>query len=147
MMNREDALLEIFERIKADRETLGIKTFKRTPTAPISLSDLPCIFMLEDVDTIVKRSGRGNTGYPAKRVLEVVIELATDKNTDIKALYRDVRRTIFTVRGVVPKVQSSRLADDAFINEARTEGPTGYGLPDVLGMRLVLDLVYTDNGF
>jgi len=146
-MSREDALLEIYERIKADRTVLEVKTFKRTPTAPIQQADLPCIFMLEGIDKITKLSARGNTGYPAQRVLEVVIELVTTEKTDIKALYKLVRSTVFSVKGSNPKVYNSRLVDDAFINENRTEGPIGYGLPDVLGMRLVLDLFYTDNGF
>ena len=103
--------------------------------------------MLEGIDKITKLSARGNTGYPAQRVLEVVIELVTTEKTDIKALYKLVRSTVFSVKGSNPKVYNSRLVDDAFINENRTEGPIGYGLPDVLGMRLVLDLFYTDNGF
>lgn len=145
MINRENGLNEIYERIKANRIILGIKTFKRNPTRPITEEDLPCIFMLEGVDTVLAHSKRTNTGYPVKRALEVTLELVTQLDTDIKTLYTNVRRVVFTKRDSDPVQYSSVIAQNTFINENRTEGPTGYGLPDVLGMRLVLDLVYTDD--
>ena len=139
MINREDGLVEIYNRIKAERVTLGLQAFKRTPTKPIDESYLPCIFMIEGVDDIVTPSARTGTGYPCKRNLEVTLEIVTDKDTNIKQLYTDVRSVVFT-GGVI-------VADNnTFIREIRTEGPTGYGLPDVLGMQLVLVLVYTDAG-
>ena len=147
MQNREDALLEIYERLKANRTVLGIKTFKRTPTSPIIEADLPCIFMSEETDSVLEHSKRNKTGYPAKRVLEVVLEIIVTDATNIKQLYLDMRSVVFTQRGTDPAVFNPVLAQNTFINENRTEGPTGYGLPDVIGMRLVLDLVYTDNGF
>jgi hypothetical protein len=107
--------------------------------------DLPCIIMMEDVDSILKKSSRSTTGYPARRLAEIPIEIVTERTTDIKQLYLKVRKVIFTDRNTLE--YSSLLARDVFINENRTEGPTGYGLPDILGMRLILDLIYTDEGF
>lgn len=147
MINRENGLLEIYERLKANRLALGIKTFKRTPTAPASEADLPCIFMSEETDNVVEHSKRNKTGYPAKRVLEVALEVIATRDTDIKQLFNDIRRVIFTERDSSPVVYTSILTENTFINENRTEGPASYGLPDVIGMRIVLDLVYTDNGF
>lgn len=147
MKNREDGLLEIYERLKVNRVTLGIKTFKRTPTTPIIESDLPCVFMMEGTDSIMEHSKRNSTGYPAKRMLEVTLEIVTSKDTDIKSLFEDIRRVVFTKRNTDPVVYSSILAENTFISESNTEGPTGYGLPDILGMSLVLNLVYIDNGF
>ena len=148
MILREQGLTEIHERLKADRVILGLKTFKRTPTAPVREQDLPCVFMIEGTDNVIAHSKRSRTGYPCKRVLEVVLELVTTKDIDIKQLYNEVRKSVFKKRGgEVPPVYEPILAQNTFINENRTEGPTGYGLQDVLGMRLVLDLVYTDNGF
>lgn len=143
MINRENGLLEIYERIKEDRTIIGLTSFKRTPTNPIQEEDMPCLFMLEGTDNIIKHSSRANTGFPVRRALEVTLELVTIKSTDIKSMYRKLRTSVFTSR--TTGVFNSRVAEDAFINESRTEGPTGYGLPDVLGMSLVLDLVYTDN--
>lgn len=139
--------MEIFERIKDNRVGLGLTTFRRTPTAPIREEDLPCVFMFEESDNIIEHSKRSKTGYPAKRVLEVVLEIVATRDTDVKQLFIELRKTVFKVRESDPPVYNPIVANNTFINENRTEGPTGYGLQDVLGMRLVLDLIYTDNGF
>ena len=95
--------------------------------------------MVEGIDSIVEYSSRTPTGYPARRMLEVTLEIISDKKTDIKTLFREVRSVVFS-GGVV-------VADDkTIIKEVRTEGPTGYGLPGVLGIRLILFLMYKDEG-
>jgi len=153
MENRELGLLEIKARIKADRTSLGLKTFKRTPTDPLKSEDLPCVILLEGTDNIFKRASRNKLGYPAQRDLETIVELVVNKvdTPDIKALFLELRKTIFKVRNEndpnAEPTYSSIIADDVFINENRTEGPVGYGLPDIKVMRLVLDLIYTDGGF
>lgn len=150
MENKELGLLQIKARIAADKTDLGITSFKRTPTEPASMKNLPCIFMLEGTDLIIKKSARGKMGYPCQRLLEVVIELViNNKKTteDIKVLFKKVRETIFKEIGSNPAVYNPVIADNVFINENRQEGPTGYGLPDIEAMRLVLDLIYTDEGF
>jgi len=146
--NREDALLELFERIKANYIDLGLVSFKRTPTVPIDDEDMPCLFMMEGTDNIIEHSSKNNSGYPVRRALEVTLELVTAKSFDIKAAVKDLRRVVFTERGTDPAVFNAKLVPKGrvgFIQENRTDGPTGYGLPNILGMSLVLDLVYTDN--
>lgn len=139
MQRREEGLLEVYNRILNAKDVLGLKGFKRTPTSPVTEQYLPCIFMIEGVDEVVTHSSRGSSGFPCRRALEVTLEIVTNKDVDIKKLYRDVRSVIFS-EGVI-------VADDnTFIREIRTEGPTGYGLPDVLGMRLVLALSHNDKG-
>jgi hypothetical protein len=105
--------------------------------------------MLEGTDTIIKRASRNNLGYPATRDLEVIIELVVNKKDtpDIKGLFVDLRKAVFTVIDSDPVMQTSIVADNVFIQENRTEGPIGYGLPDIEVMRLVLDLIYIDGGF
>ncbi len=147
MITREEGLQEIFERVKLNRTTLGLKAFKRTPTEPINDNQMPCIFMHEGIDKVVEHSSRHKVSYPVKRVMIVTLELVTNKSTDIKELYRNVRRIVFTQRGTDPPITNPVIANQTFISENRTEGPTGYGLPDVLGMSLVLDMFYIDNGF
>ena len=145
MINRELGLIEIYNRIKARRDIIGVKTFKRVPTDPIQDDDMPCIFMLEEIDNVIKQTNRNNTGYPTQRVLEVILELVTTKDVDIKTMYRNMRQTVFAIIGSDPLRYDARIAQNVFITENRTEGPVGYGLPDILSMRLVLDLVYTDD--
>lgn len=152
MINREEGLIEIYERIKARRDDIGLKTFKRTPTSPVREEMLPCVFMSEDVDNVIEHSKRNKTGYPARRVLEVDLEVIAVREADVKSLYLAVRRAVFMDRNAAwtdndPNSFNPIIAENTFINENRTEGPTGYGLPDVIGMRLVLDLVYVDKGF
>ena len=149
MEKRELGLLEIKERIKADRVSLGITSFKRTPTRPSKSEDLPCIFMLEGIDEIIKRTSRGKLGYPYNRVLEVTLELVVDKNVtpDIKSVFNELRKTVFKTRGSDPAVYGPELLDGVSIFENRAEGPIGYGLPDIKVMRLILDLNYIDGGF
>ena len=139
MLRREEGLQEIYRRIKDNKDALGLKGLKRTPTSPVDEKYLPCVFMIEDTDIILKESSRTSHGYKAQRLLEVTLEMITNKDADVKELYRNVRSSIFE-GGVI-------VADNnTFIREIRTEGPTGYGLPDVLGMRLVLVLSYIDDG-
>ena len=142
--NRELGLLEIYERIKTNRSALGINTFKRTPTRPVQESDLTCVLMIEGNDIIVKKSSRSTTGYPASRLLEVTIEVIAKKEIDVRTITRNLRSVIFTDR--ITGNPSSIIAKNVFINENRTEGPMGFGMPNVVGIRLVLDLVYTDDG-
>ena len=144
--NRELGLVEIYTRIKNARANniLDIDSFKRTPTKPVQKSDLTCILMIEGDDVIIKKSSRSTTGYPAQRLLEVTIEVIGLKTVDIKTITRLLRTVVFTDR--VTNQPSSIVAENVFINENRTEGPMGFGMPNVIGMRLVLDLVYTDNG-
>jgi len=147
MKNKEEGLQEIYERIKANRVLLGVKTFKWIPTSPIQEEDMPCIFLLEGTDNIIKHSGRSTTGFPAQRVAEVTIELVTSGAVDIKALFRKVRQAIFAISDSDPIKYDSRISDKVFFNESRIEGPEGYGLPNVKGMRLILDVVYSDENF
>ena len=149
MYNREAGLLEIKARISAEREQMGLKSFKRTPTRPAQSKDCPCIFMLEGVDDIIKRGSRNQFGYPAQRNLEVIIELVVNKKEtpNIKNLFLELRKSVFKIIDSNPAQYTAKIAENVFINESRTEGPIGYGLPDMKTMRLVLDLIYTDGGF
>jgi len=153
MINRVNAISEIYNRIKANKDFLGLKAFKKNPTAPITESQMPCVFLTEEVDNITHRASRGPTGYPAKRVMELVIELVVNSDSDIMNLYSNLRKVVFSrVGSDIANFDAQIMVDvivaeNTFINENRTEGPIGYGLPDVLGMRLILDLIYDDEGF
>lgn len=148
MENREEALLEIVERIKLKKTELGLISFRRLPNRPSELEDLPCLFMLEGIDRIVKRASRDTLGYPATRVLEIPFEIVVNERSsfDVKVINQGLRRAIFQIRNSDPPEYSSRIAENTFIQENRTEGPTNYGLPDIESMRLIIDLTYIDGG-
>lgn len=157
MNKKEDALVVIRDRIAFVKDSVGLDTFIRNPSKPADSDDMPCIFMIEGVDNITDIVSRTAIPYPCRRTAEVVIELIVQSEeadgtpTDIKQKYRVVRKAIFTDHNTgKPSIHPLEDAPEGkhrvFIRENRTEGPLGYGLPDVLGMRLVLDLYYTDNG-
>ncbi len=137
MVNRDTALTEIYNRIAAARVTLGIVSFKRSPATPIDPAKLPCITMIEGVDEVIQVNSRGASAYPARRLMEVIIELSVSDSVDIMTLYRNTRVTLLS---------NPVLTHNTFISEIRTEGPAGYDIPNVKGIRLVLALVYTDDG-
>lgn len=147
MINKENGLVEIYERIKAKRTDLGLRAFRRNPTKPADPSLLPCLFMIEGEDHITKRSGRSATGYPAKRNAEITIELVVGKDADIKAMYRNLRRFVFMERGSDPVVYNPRVAENVFISELRSNGPSGVGIPDISSMEMILEMTYIDEGF
>lgn len=148
----ELALDEIKLRIKEVKDDMGIKVFKHTPTTPFSKGDLPGLAMLEGNDPIAKWANRSRHGYPAIRQLELILEIIVNKKKtpDIKDLYKKLRKGVFLERTdptITEEIINPIVAEGAFIRENRKEGPIGYGLPDINVMRLVLDLLYTDDGF
>jgi len=134
---RELSIVEVERRVKDARESMGLTTCKRIPTSAITSSHCPAVLIIEGEDLVVKKASRTNSIYPARRNLELVLEIITILGYDIKKLYRDVRSVI---------LQNPVVAENCFIEEIRTEGPNGYDLPDIQGMRLVLSLTYTDSG-
>ena len=134
---REESIVEVEKRIKDARVALGLMTCKRSPTSAINSNHCPAVIIVEGPDNIIKKSSRGTSIYPARRGLELVLEIVTTLGYDVKKLYRDVRSVV---------LQNPVVADNCYIEEIRTEGPDGYDLPDIQGMRLILLLTYTDQG-
>ena len=137
MEKREEGLQVLYEKIKSSRGVLGIKTFRRTPSEGVLHKDLPCVFMTEGPDKIIKYNSRDWLGYPARREVEIVFELITDDAYDIRKFFLDFRRTILT---------SAKVTDNCVIRELRASGPSGYRSPHVIGMNLILGMSYTDHG-
>lgn len=147
MQNRNLGLAEIKTRLAAAYTGIGLKTFKQNPSAPAEIGELPCLFMIEGTDRIQKYSSRGSTGFPATRHMEVILDIVVSTKkapiVDIKTLHSNVRKTVFkTVAGVL----DTKIAPNTYFVEDRTEGPFNYGLPDINAMRLILTLIYTDDG-
>lgn len=147
MIQREAGLEEMYQRLKAVYQEIGIKHFRRNPTKAVGKEKYPALFMDEGVDNIIDPSKRTSHGYPARRACEVIFEINTTSEMDIRALYGDVRKALFTVRETDPPVFSPIIAQNIFFREVRTEGPSGVNVPDVLIMSLVVELIYTDNPF
>lgn len=148
MQKRIDACKEIFNRIKAKKEEIGLKTFKKIPTDQAKQEEMPVCFMLYGPDNIIKRSSRtasaSRKGQGNTRSVEVILELVANKSDDVLDIYRKVRAAVLV--DIYPLKDVAGNPDPTtFMIEDRTEGPVGYGLPDVEAMIFVINLVYLDE--
>jgi len=134
---RENCIVALHNIVKTNAVALGLKRIDRNPSVPVTDVQIPCLFIIEGVDIIKEKSKRNNLGYPAKRQLELTFEIVADATTNIKTLYRNLRDYLLTDTSPV---------DDSYIEEVRTEGPFSYGIPKLLGMRLIISVYYIDNG-
>ena len=149
MKKRVLALAEIKKRIKDQRTTLagGVKSFHTNVQRALREDELPAICLSEGVDEITKRAARNKRGLPCERSVELVVDLVDFTNTG-----RDIRKSIIDIREVIledihPVLEANGTPDfSTSLSELRIEGPFGYGLQDVEGIRLVLGLNYVDNG-
>jgi len=152
---RELGLTKIKQRLIDDKDYLNLKSIKRNSNDPISKDMMNAIFIFEGRDTITEHASRNFIGYPAKRMLEVDIEIITKNDRDgktIKDLYQKVRRAVLCDRIVnsdltITYTPNSILADNTAIRELRTLGAGLYDIPELIGMKLVLGLYYIDYGF
>ncbi len=151
---RTDALLEIKSRIERDRDILGLKSFMWNSNNPITKTSVPAVYMFEGRDVIEKYNQGSPLGYPARRHLEINIEIVakTDRYaSNVKTLLQLVKRSVFCDRTTVGDVHTWTpnvvVAKNSFIKELRTKGPGTYEIPELVGIKLVVGLWYIDNGF
>ena len=149
MKKRIDACAEIYERIKAERTTIGIKTFKDTPDVPAKAEECPVLTMTVGVDDIIKRSSRTATasrkGESDIRSADIHFEMVVNKTTDDPLqLMLGVRKAILADIHPLKNVDDS-IDYTTFIVESHSVGPLGYGVPNLLVAILVIKLVYTDG--
>jgi len=153
---KEEALVELYSRIKFYRTEFALKTCKRNPDRPVNDYAYPALFIIEGKDSIIEHSSRSGLGYPAKRSCNVLIELVVDSTvTNIKSLFYNVRKAVFTKQIADPS-SPTRLTPilafdpesgvDASIREVDFDGPFSLQIPNVLGMSVNFELIYIDNG-
>lgn len=153
---REEALVIIKERLKRDRDVLGIVSIERNSNTPISKTNVPAIYIFEGRDIITKYQNKTPLGYPVIRNLEINIEIVAKRDREskgIKDLLKKIRKSIFCERtgedGSYVYIPSHILVDKgyAIIKELRVKGPGTYEVPELVGIKLVIGLQYTDFGF
>lgn len=110
--------------------------------------------MFEGRDVIEKYNQGSKLGYPARRHLEINIEIVSkaDRNAaGIKSLLQKVKRTVFCDRSGegddIVWTPNPVVAKNSFIKELRIKGPGTYEVPELVGIKFVIGLWYTDNGF
>lgn len=148
------SLIEIKDRIIRDREILGLESFQWNSNNPIDKSNVPAIYMFEGRDVIEKHYQGDKLGYPARRHLEINIEVVAKNDRyaqTVKQLLQKVKRTVFCDRTGegedIVWTPNPVVAKNSFIKELRTKGPGTYEVPELVGIKLVVGLWYTDNGF
>jgi len=138
MINRISSLNEIESRIIANKDDIGLTAFRRYPNRLAQESELPCLFMFEGPDKIIKKSSNNILGYPKRRNLESIVELIDFKD--------DIFTKIIKVRDCIIG-SDTRLVENSFIEESYIEGPIGYGIDDVVVCRIIFTITYKDNNF
>lgn len=147
MKRRVLACKEIYGRIKADRVNIGLKTFRETPTDQGKPEEMPICFMLYGTDSVIKRSARSASrikGQGNTRSVEVILELIAKKADNVQEIFEKVRDAVLADIHPLKNLDGS-TDTTTFMVEDRTEGPVGYGLPDVEAMIFVINLVYLDE--
>lgn len=146
MIKRVLAVAEIKKRIKNAKVALGMKTFHYNPQRGLRADELRAVCLTEGIDDIIRRSSRNPRGLPLDRLVELIIDVV-DLKTDTSNINKvciDVREAI--MQDIYPVVVDEKVDHTTFLSELRIEGPFGYGLPDVEGIRLILGLNYIDTG-
>ena len=139
MENRQEALNAIKLSITNAKNDIGLNTFRwAEDNTTIKADELPCIFLGVGDDPITGYSNRGYLGYPATRMAQVIVELVVESGTDIKTMFKKLRKAI---------LENYQTSETSAIRELRTIGPTGYNVPGVKGVSLILGLRYIDEGF
>lgn len=151
---REISLDEIESRIVRDKDILGLVSMNRNSNNPIGKQSVPAIYMFEGRDVIENYTQRDPLGYPLRRHLEINIEIvakADRKAKGVKKLLSLVRRSVFCDRTGEGEnmvwTPKPLVAKNSLIRELRIKGPGTYEVPELVGIKLVVGLWYTDNGF
>ena len=145
---RELGISEIKNRIIADRDILNINVIKRNSNDPVDKSMVNAIYIFEGKDIITDHSSKTFLGYPAKRMLELEIEMIAENNRDgksIKSLYQNLRKTILCSKDGETYVPNPIVAENTIIRELRSFGPGLYNTPNLIGMKMILGLYYIDE--
>jgi len=140
--NRELGVVEVYDRLKPLFASYPLKRLDRTPADPAEKDDMPCIFLMEGEDPIIKYSTRNFIGYPVKRVLQLFVEVwetaESGDNAQVRLLYQEARKAILANKG--------QLFIGTVIRESNLFGPFNLGVPGTVAMRTTFELVYKDDG-
>jgi len=145
---REQGIDIIKQRIIEDKDILGLKSIKRNSNQPVNKNKLNAIYIFENEDIITKHASNDFLGYPARRMLELEIQLISQNDRDgkgIKDLFLKLRRTVLCKKENDIYIPEPTLIDNVFVRELKTIGAGTYEIPELIGMKMILGLHYIDN--
>lgn len=136
--NRETALQGIMADLVILREQGTIVTLDRNPAGKIGIEQMDAVLLFEGPDYIDRNVSSSPLG-PQQRTLNLIIELWCYNDSDditaltlqLRSLYNEVRKRAIGKRGLFEK-SLTRVHASA--------------VPGVLGIGIVLDLKYINNG-
>jgi len=139
---RDNAVTDIIERIYNEvtnnppYDQFELCHMELTPVDPIGVNSMPAILLFEDEDSIIKRATHNNLGFPLIRTLSLMIEVWDLDKDRVKKLYKSTRKGALSNGGLLTK---------ANVVEKKTVGPYSSGRDGTMGIRLVLEIVYTET--
>jgi len=145
---RELGITEVKNRIIRDKDVLGVNSIWRNSNSPIDKLELNAIYIIEGKDIITEHASRSFLGYPARRMLELEIEMIAKNDRDgkaIKTLYQLTRKAILCDLVDDVYVPNPVVAENTIIRELRTYGPNLYQVPELIGIKMILSLLYMDE--
>ena len=148
---RENAIVEIENRILRDRQILNFKNFHRNFNDPsiFNSENMPGIYILEGDDIVKKHAERDVFGYPMWRLLEleieIIVKIERDKGKSIKDFTKMVKKSIFCEKENEIYIAKNLETDNTFIREIKTIGPNIYNVPDLIGMKIIIGLNYMEQ--
>jgi hypothetical protein len=145
MKYRKAASFELFNRIKAAKDFIGLKSFKVGPAEVPAHDMVPQCVMVFGEDRPIKKSARSANGFPQDRVAELFFDIIDVPSSDLETKIKEVRNKVMSDTHPV-KDELGNVVVSCFISESMFVGPIPFGVPGLSAIRLVLELVYSDDG-
>lgn len=137
MRQREAAIGEILEWLKAGKDALGLKGLEHDPLAPVREDRLNAIHIHCVKDRTIKSSTDDRWGYPKLQEAQVVFQCWMTPDTDHVAFYEDFLRIMQA--GVFAAPTTS-------ITLTEKVGPFDGGVPGAKVLQIHTELRYVDEG-
>ena len=133
---RENTLLDIMSKLVPLQTAGTIKTLDRNPIGKITAEEMDAVYLFEGQDNIIQNVKRDVLG-PQQRNLSLVAELwvyqpdISLQSNQLRNLYNEVRKAILLNTGLFERSLTSVYTT---------------AVPGVLGVGLVMDLKYINDG-
>lgn len=148
MKKRVQALDVLINRFREYSEDLNIKTLKLNPNTEIYDADMPALILTSGTDVILKESTHNARGIPMVRSFTITAELIINrKNTDI-----DLIKSVCLMRDIVLDKPYPLFLDNGkpdrttYFKELGIDGPYSFRVAYIEGIKLMIGLIYEDNG-
>jgi hypothetical protein len=136
--NRENELLGIMASLVPLKTGGTIVTLDRNPVGKLLQEQMDAVLLFEGPDQITKNPPRGTLG-PQQRALSLIFELWVYNNSDdisarnrqLRSLYNEVRKAAMLKRA---------------LSEVNLTSVFTSSVPGVVGVGLVMELKYVNNG-